>query len=83
MLQGTEIQGTFWREAADRWADNLREGGVYYISRFDIKVADKTYSKASGGLCCHCIVHPLLPFWELRVVRCRKQILAGVARVHS
>ncbi|KXZ50509.1 hypothetical protein GPECTOR_16g684 [Gonium pectorale] len=41
---GEQIQGTFWRGAAERYADQLVEGKVYIFSRFKVKPADKKYS---------------------------------------
>lgn len=42
--QGTQIQGSFWRESADRFYDSLQEGKVYYFSNFVVKPANKQFA---------------------------------------
>uniref|UniRef100_A0A383VJ14 Replication protein A subunit n=1 Tax=Tetradesmus obliquus TaxID=3088 RepID=A0A383VJ14_TETOB len=41
---GSQIQATFWREAAEKYLDVLQEGKVYYFSKFQVKVANKQYA---------------------------------------
>jgi hypothetical protein len=48
--QGTSIDGTFWREAADKYHDLLQEGQVYVFSRGSVKPANKKFSQASLGV---------------------------------
>eukprot|EP00878_Enallax_costatus_P039208 GHUV01044768.1.p1 GENE.GHUV01044768.1~~GHUV01044768.1.p1 ORF type:complete len:587 (+),score=180.53 GHUV01044768.1:1086-2846(+) len=42
--EGGQIQGTFWRESADKYLDTLQEGKVYYFSKFQVKPANKQYA---------------------------------------
>lgn len=41
---GTQIQGSFWREAADKYFDSLQEDKVYYFTNFSVKPANKQYA---------------------------------------
>ncbi|GLC47136.1 hypothetical protein PLESTB_000601900 [Pleodorina starrii] len=45
---GQMIQGTFWRAAAERCADQLAEGKVYVFHNFKVKPADKKYSSVKA-----------------------------------
>jgi len=49
--QGTSIEGTFWREAADRFHDSLTEGKVYVFARGSVKPANKKYSSTRNDYC--------------------------------
>eukprot|EP00884_Botryococcus_braunii_P019282 jgi/Botrbrau1/6037/Bobra.0042s0022.1 len=42
--QGTAIEATFWRDAADIWYDRLDEGGVYVFKGGKVKPANRAYS---------------------------------------
>ncbi|GIL48308.1 hypothetical protein Vafri_4587 [Volvox africanus] len=45
---GQVIQGTFWRGAAERFAEQMVEGKVYVIHKFKVKPADKKYSSVKA-----------------------------------
>ncbi|GFR46347.1 hypothetical protein Agub_g7919 [Astrephomene gubernaculifera] len=45
---GSQIQGTFWRAAAERYSDQLMEGRVYFFHKFKVKPADKKYSSVKA-----------------------------------
>lgn len=51
--QGTAIEGTFWRDAADRYYDSLQEGKVYVFSRGSVKPANKNYARTRNDYCLH------------------------------
>ncbi|KAF5842842.1 hypothetical protein DUNSADRAFT_4726 [Dunaliella salina] len=42
--EGTQIQGTFWRDAAEKYDEQMREGAVYILRKFQVKPANKQYS---------------------------------------
>ncbi|KAK9794335.1 hypothetical protein WJX73_003860 [Symbiochloris irregularis] len=42
--QGTQIEATLWREAADKYYDVLDEGKVFYFSRGKVKPANRNYA---------------------------------------
>ncbi|CAD7702509.1 unnamed protein product [Ostreobium quekettii] len=46
--QGTQVEGSFWREMADKYYDNLEEGKVYYFSKFTVKPANKNYATVNN-----------------------------------
>lgn len=50
---GTTIEGTFWREAADRHYDTLEEGKVYIFARGSVKPANKAYNRTRNPYCLH------------------------------
>lgn len=50
---GTSIEGTFWREAADRYYDTLEDGKVYIFARGSVKPANKTYNRTRNDYCLH------------------------------
>ncbi|KAG2486706.1 hypothetical protein HYH03_014635 [Edaphochlamys debaryana] len=45
---GAQVQGTFWRAAAERYSEQLQEGRVYVFNRFKVKPADKKYSSVKA-----------------------------------
>ncbi|GLI69429.1 hypothetical protein VaNZ11_014038 [Volvox africanus] len=45
---GQMVQGTFWRGAAERFAEQMVEGKVYVIHKFKVKPADKKYSSVKA-----------------------------------
>ena len=49
--EGTAIEATFWREAADRYHEMLEEGKVYTFSRGSVKVANKNYNRTRNDYC--------------------------------
>ena len=49
--QGTAIEATFWREAADRFYDLLAEGVVAVFARGSVKPANKKYSNVRNDYC--------------------------------
>ncbi|MGA1619837.1 MAG: DUF223 domain-containing protein, partial [Pirellulales bacterium] len=49
--EGTAIEATFWREAADRYHETLEEGKVYTFSRGSVKVANKNYNRTRNEYC--------------------------------
>lgn len=49
--EGTSIEATFWRDAADRYHEMLEEGKVYTFSRGSVKVANKTYNRTRNDYC--------------------------------
>ena len=51
--EGTAIEGTFWRDAADRCYDLLEEGRVYTFGRGNVKPANKNYSRTRNDYCLH------------------------------
>lgn len=51
--QGTAIEATFWRDAADRYYDTLEEGKVYTFSRGSVKPANKNYNRTRNDYCLH------------------------------
>jgi hypothetical protein len=51
--EGTAIEATFWRDAADRFYDTLQEGKVYAFSRGNVKVANKNYNRTRNDYCLH------------------------------
>lgn len=51
--QGTAIEATFWREAADRWFDDLEDGKVYVLSRGAVKPANKRYATVRNDYTLH------------------------------
>jgi len=50
---GTSIEGTFWKEASDRYYDILEEGKVYIFARGNVKPANKTYNRTRNPYCLH------------------------------
>jgi replication factor A1 len=42
--EGTEIQATMFKEAADKFYDKLQLGKLYYISKGSLRAANKRYS---------------------------------------
>jgi hypothetical protein len=48
-MQGTQIQGTFWREAAERYDEQMREGAVYILRKFQVG-----YGLCRGQVCWGC-----------------------------
>lgn len=42
--QGSTIEATFWRAAADKYFDLLAEGSVYTFARGSVKPANKRFS---------------------------------------
>ena len=50
---GTTIEGTFWREAADKYYDTLEDGKVYIFARGSVKPANKTYNRTRNDYCLH------------------------------
>jgi replication factor A1 len=50
---GTTIEGTFWKEAADRHYDTLEEGKVYIFARGSVKPANKAYNRTRNPYCLH------------------------------
>lgn len=54
--EGGTIEGTFWRDSADKYYDALEVGHVYVFSRGSVKPANKKYSQVSlVTLFYHCI----------------------------
>jgi replication factor A1 len=51
--EGTAIEATFWRDAADRFHDTLEENKVYTFSRGSVKVANKNYNRTRNDYCLH------------------------------
>lgn len=51
--QGTTIEATFWREAADHAYELLEEGKVYIFGRGNVKPADKRYSRVRNDYALH------------------------------
>lgn len=51
--QGTAIEGTFWRDAADRYYDVLQEGKVYVFARGSVKPANKNYARTRNDYSLH------------------------------
>ncbi|KAL4439681.1 hypothetical protein ABPG75_002682 [Micractinium tetrahymenae] len=51
--QGTSIEATFWRDAADRADELLEEGKVYIFGRGNVKPADKRYSRVRNDYALH------------------------------
>ncbi|KAI7845557.1 hypothetical protein COHA_000848 [Chlorella ohadii] len=51
--QGTAIEATFWREAADHAHELLEEGKVYIFGRGNVKPADKRYSRVRNDYALH------------------------------
>ncbi len=49
--EGTSIEATFWREAADTYHETLEEGKVYTFSRGSVKVANKVYNRTRNDYC--------------------------------
>lgn len=49
--EGTAIEGTFWRDAADRFYDVLEEGKVFTLSRGKVKPANKNYNRTRNDYC--------------------------------
>lgn len=49
--QGTSIEGTFWREAADKYYDTLEDGKVYVFARGSVKPANKNYNRTRNAYC--------------------------------
>ena len=49
--QGTAIEGTFWRDAADKHYDSLEEGKVYVFARGQVKPANKAYNRTRNDYC--------------------------------
>ena len=50
---GTTIEGTFWKEAADRHFDTLEEGKVYIFARGSVKPANKNFNRTRNDYCLH------------------------------
>lgn len=46
--QGTQIEGTFWRDAAERMDGVLREGAAYVISNGNVKPANRKFSSVAN-----------------------------------
>lgn len=42
--EGSAIQGTFWRQHAERWSASLEEGKAYIFEKFQVKPANKQYA---------------------------------------
>ncbi|PSC74786.1 Replication A 70 kDa DNA-binding subunit isoform A [Micractinium conductrix] len=51
--QGTSIEATFWRDAADAAHNLLEEGKVYIFARGNVKPADKRYSRVRNDYALH------------------------------
>jgi replication factor A1 len=51
--QGTAIEGTFWRDAADRYYDLLEEGKAYVFARGSVKPANKNYARTRNDYSLH------------------------------
>jgi hypothetical protein len=56
-LQGTQIQGTFWRESAEKYLDALQEGKVRFDDKFDqttslTNMLSGISSSPAGTTCC-------------------------------
>eukprot|EP00887_Chlorella_sp_A99_P001665 scaffold8.g1665.t1 len=51
--QGTAIEATFWRDAADRAHAQLEEGKVYLFSRGAVKPANKKFSSVRNDYTLH------------------------------
>jgi len=51
--QATEIEGTFWREAAEYYHSSLQEGKVYYFSNFSVRPANKKFSSVDFEYALH------------------------------
>lgn len=51
--EGTSIEATFWRDAADKYFDMLEEGKVYTFSRGNVKPANKNYNRTRNDYCLH------------------------------
>lgn len=49
--EGTAIEGTFWRDAAEQYFDLLEENGVYTFSRGSVKPANKNYNRTRNDYC--------------------------------
>jgi replication factor A1 len=48
---GTPVEATFWREAADRLHPALAVDGIYYFSKGKVKPANKAYSNVRNDYC--------------------------------
>eukprot|EP00798_Chlamydomonas_sp_ICE-L_P011132 gene11132-18752_t len=46
--QGSQIQATFWRGQAERYAETLEEGKVYVFAKFQVKPCNKQYSSVKN-----------------------------------
>lgn len=51
--QGTAIEGTFWKDAADKYYDLLEEGKVYVFARGSVKPANKNYARTRNDYSLH------------------------------
>ena len=48
MLQGTQIQTTMFKEAADKFWNKFELGKVYYISKGTLRVANKQFKTVAN-----------------------------------
>lgn len=44
----TEIRGTFFNDAVDKWFEVLHEGGTYFISGGQVKTANRRYTSINN-----------------------------------
>lgn len=51
--EGTAIEATFWRDAADRFYDSIEEGKAFAFSRGTVKPANKNYNRTRNDYCLH------------------------------
>jgi len=49
--EGTAIEATFWRDAADRYHEMLEEGKVYTFSRGSVKIANRNFNRTRNEYC--------------------------------
>ena len=48
VLQGTQIQATMFKEAADKFRNKFELGKVYYISKVTLRVANKQFKTVAN-----------------------------------
>ena len=48
VLQGVQIQGTFWRAQAEKYGEQLQEGRVYVFNKFKVQMSNKQYASVKN-----------------------------------
>ena len=48
IVQGTQIEGTFWGDAADKYFETIREGFVYYFTNGAVSPSNRKYSTVNN-----------------------------------